>query len=573
MNADLAERGAERILHAYETFAASFNAITARARRRFERLEFVEIQTDAKERLDLYAQVVDALVSEVRALLAEGSEDAELWAAMKDAYHECIVGSRNEELAQTFFNSMTRRIFSTVGVNPALEFVSSASALSDVTIGPGVYRRYPLDAALVDVVRRLLEDYRFDVGFEDLQRDAQRVAEATRRQLAAGSGAAALDAIEMLRAVFVRNKGAYLVGRLRSGLHVQPFVLPLLNRGRGVVVDAVLTNQNEASIVFSFARSYFLVETECPRELIVFLKSIMPLKPIAELYIALGYNKHGKTEQYRSLMRHLAKYDDRFEIAAGDRGMVMLVFTLPGVDVVFKVIQDRFAPPKNATRRDVLERYRLVFQHDRVGRLVDAQEFEHLEFPRERFTEALLGELLLHASRSAEVRGDDVVLHHLYAERRVTPLNLYLREAAAGLARKAVIDYGNAIKELAAANIFPGDFLLKNFGVTRHGRVVFYDYDELCLLEQCRFRELPRPRNPEEELSAEPWFTVGPDDIFPEEFRRFLGLPAALRQEFEERHADLFTVAFWRSMQARHVQGELLDVIPYPAVRRLDGAS
>jgi isocitrate dehydrogenase kinase/phosphatase len=297
----------------------------------------------------------------------------------------------------------------------------------------------------------------------------------------------------------------------------------------------------------------------------------MPLKPVAELYSALGHNKHGKTEFYRALRRHLARTDDRFEIAPGARGTVMVVFTLPSLDVVFKVIRDRFTYPKQTTRDQVRRRYRLVFEHDRAGRLVDAQEFEHLAFPRRRFHPSLLEELLGSASLNVTLEGEHVVLHHLYTERRVRPLNLHLRAADQASARRVVLDYGQAIRDLAATNIFPGDLLLKNFGVTRHGRVIFYDYDELCLLEECRIREFPEPRYPEEEIAAEPWFHVGEHDVFPEEFERFLELDGALRETFLRRHRCLFDPGYWRDVQARHRAGELVDVFPYGLEHRLRG--
>jgi isocitrate dehydrogenase kinase/phosphatase len=468
---------------------------------------------------------------------------------------------------------VTRRIFTTVGVNPEIEFVGIESALRDLRTRSEIYRRYTPRGSLRELLRDLMEDYRFDVAWRDPDREADSVSERVADYLGRTFGSDRLDALETIKTVFFRNKGAYVIGRIRRDIHVVPFVLALLNSDDGVTVDAVLLQQDEVSVVFSFTRSYFLVEVESPREVIVFLKSIMPLKPIAELYTALGYNKHGKTEMYRSLLRHLRKYDDRFEVAVGDPGMVMLVFTLHGFDMVFKVIRDRFAPPKQTSHAAVMERYRLVFKHDRVGRLIDAHEFEHLTFSRGQFSEELLGELLEHAAQTVKVDGDEVIIHHLYAERKVTPLNLYLRQADGTSAHRAVVDYGNAIKELAAANIFPGDFLLKNFGVTRHSRVVFYDYDELCLLEQCHFRRLPPSRVPEDEMEAEPWFSVGEDDVFPEEFRRFLGMDGTLRSTFERHHADLFTVDFWKGLQDRHRAGELVDVFPYPPADRLPAES
>jgi isocitrate dehydrogenase kinase/phosphatase len=374
---------------------------------------------------------------------------------------------------------------------------------------------------------------------------------------------------EVATSVFYRNKGAYLVGRIRSGTLVIPLVLALLHAPQGVVVDAVLLREHEISILFSFTRSYFHVDVERPYDLVRFLRSIMTRKRIAELYMAIGYHKHGKTELYRDLLHHLAHSDDQFEIARGQRGMVMTVFTLPSYDVVFKIIKDHFDSPKDTTRQAVMEKYQLVFKHDRAGRLVDAQDFEHLQFDRRLFSDALLDELRRVASQTVTVEGKYVTIRHAYVERRVTPLNLFIRESDAAATRAAVVDYGYALKDLAATNIFPGDILLKNFGVTRQGRVVFYDYDELCLLLDCVFRTLPQPTSFEEEFAAEPWFGIGEHDIFPEELRRFLGLEDALRDVFLQFHADLFDVRFWHEIQARLKAGEVLDIFPYLQSERL----
>jgi isocitrate dehydrogenase kinase/phosphatase len=337
------------------------------------------------------------------------------------------------------------------------------------------------------------------------------------------------------------------------------------------VVDAVLPSEAEASIVFSFTRSHFHADVPSPAAAIGFLRELMPVKPIAELYTALGYHRHGKTEFYRDLQRHLLRTDDRFDIAPGAPGMVMIVFTMPSYDVVFKVIRDTFPPPKQTTPDQVKRRYALVFAHDRAGRLVDAQEFEGLTFPRSRFTPRLLAELRDHATRTVRFTGETAALAHLYTERRVRPLDLHLAEATADEARRAVLDYGQAVRDLAATNVFPGDILPKNFGVTRHGRLVFYDYDELRLLSECRFRAIPPPHCPEDELSDEPWFHVGPDDVFPEHLGRFVPFSGALRDAFLEAHGALYTVAFWEELQARNAAGDVLDIYPYAEERRLHG--
>ena len=322
-------------------------------------------------------------------------------------------------------------------------------------------------------------------------------------------GRSRFDSLEMLRPVFFRSKGAYLIGRVRRGDRTRPLVIALLNRDGRVTVDAVLADEDEASIVFSFTRSYFHVECPRPAALVAFLKALMPKKPVGELYTALGFNKHGKTELYRDLLRHLASSDDRFVEAPGAAGMVMLVFTLPSYDVVFKVIRDSFAPPKTTARQDVLDKYRLVFHHTRAGRLADVQEFEHLSFPVARFDLGSSSGSSPAPRKTVERRGSEVVLHHLFTERRLTPLDIFLRDAAAETARAAAVDFGEAIRDLAKSNIFPGDLLPKNFGLTRHGRVVFYDYDEICFLTDVNFRELPAGVD-EESSNAEPSFWVGP---------------------------------------------------------------
>jgi isocitrate dehydrogenase kinase/phosphatase len=360
------------------------------------------------------------------------------------------------------------------------------------------------------------------------------------------------------------------VGRLCGrGERRLPLVLALLHESDGVRVDAALLDEDSASIVFGFTRSYFSVDAACPSALVGFLKAIMPGKRLAELYTALGHNRHGKTELYRELQRHLTDAGARFEPAPGERGLVMAVFTLPSLDLIFKVIRDGFPDPKAITREGVMAKYDLVFRHDRAGRLVDAQEFQHLRFRRGLFSEPVLRELLTTAAGSVIDGEDHVDIRHAYVERRLTPLNLYLAAASPGEARTAVLDYGQAIRDLAATNIFPGDVLLKNFGVTRHGRVVFYDYDELAHVTECRFRRMPVPANDDEERAAEPWFYVGPNDVFPEEFAPFLGLRPPLLASFLQAHGELLTPDYWQRLQARIEGGEIVDIFPYRPEQRL----
>jgi len=341
-------------------------------------------------------------------------------------------------------------------------------------------------------------------------------------------------------------------------------VLPLIHKdNEGICVDTLITDESQVSIIFSFTRSYFMVDAPVPAELVAFLKQLLPGKHIAELYTAIGFYKQGKSEFYRALISHLATSEDRFMMAPGVRGMVMSVFTLPGFNTVFKIIKDKFAPSKNIDRATVIDRYRLVKRHDRVGRLADTQEFADFRFPRERFEPECLDELLEVAPSTVIDEGDVILVRHCWTERRMTPLNIYLENAGEEKTREALLDYGKAIKELAAANIFPGDMLLKNFGVTRHGRVVFYDYDEISYLTEVHFRHIPEAMYPEQEMASEPWYSVGPNDVFPEEFPVFLFADINHRRLFSKMHGELFDADYWIGLQERIKDGQVLDVFPY----------
>jgi isocitrate dehydrogenase kinase/phosphatase len=544
--------------------------LTRRARSRFEKRDWLGLRADAGARLDLYRAAVDPTVAHLCGLLGDRSTHRLIWVGLKAVYSGLIADRHDWELAETFFNSITRRIFATVGVDPTIEFVDTDFVNPPTRPRGAVHRTYECSGSLEAVFGQALQDARHKARYVDAAGDADRIAEVVRRHL----DGRRVERVEVVKPVFYRNKGAYLIGRLWSGGQLVPLAIALLHSPAGIEVDAVLLEENDLSIVFSFAHSYFLVDVDRPHELVAFLRSIMPRKRVAELYISLGYHKHGKTELYRDLLQCLDASHERFATAPGERGMVMTVFTLPGYDLVVKVIRDRFAQPKTVTRREVMDKYRLVFRHDRAGRLVDAQEFEHLQFPRERFEPRLLEELLRAAGESVSVDADDrVEIRHAYIERRVTPLDLFLKDAGLEEAREAAIDFGRAIKDLAASNIFPGDFFLKNFGVTRHGRVVSYDYDELDLLTDLRFVCMPEPKGDDEALAPEPWFHVGVNDVFPEEFRTYVRLPRGLNATFHQHHADLFEPAFWEQTQSRLRAGEVIDVFAYSPQRRLEVGS
>jgi isocitrate dehydrogenase kinase/phosphatase len=506
---------------------------------------------------------VNQTIGELRTLLGAAALDRDLWRALRGEFAAQIAGLADPEFTKTFFSSISRRLFGTVGVAPDIEFAAPELDPLAAVRSTVLTNTYVNHGSLALLFEDLLGDVRFRSPWQDLDRSIAHVAQEVRTHLRERGEQRQVQRVEVIRPVFYQISRAYLVGRIVGREFLVPLVIALRNGDGGVLVDAVMLAEADVSIVFSFTRSYFHADLERVAEAVVFLKSIMPRKPVSELFTVLGRARQGKTERYRELMRNLESTTDEFVHAPGERGLVMVCFTLPSSDVVFKVIRDRFPYPKTVLRAEVLAKYRMVFIHDRAGRLVDAQEFRRLRFPRARFAPALLEELGRETAQTVREDGADLVFDHLYIERRMTPLNLYLRAASAPDAERAVLDYGQCIRDLAYTNIFPGDLLLKNFGVTRHGRVIFYDYDELCRVTDCSFRDLPPATDPEDEMRAEAWYYVGESDVFPETFLNFLGFNDAQRAALLRVHAEILTAAFWRGVQQRLTDGEVLEVVPY----------
>ncbi|MCL4104316.1 UNVERIFIED_CONTAM: hypothetical protein GTU68_047278 [Idotea baltica] len=502
-------------------------------------------------RIDLYKRKTTKILDYVELIAGEQLHEFGFWREAKASYAQLIVGHNNFEIAETFFNSVYGAVFKHRKIRDEFAFVFSPQAdipPEDVT---PVYRSYSQNDTLEVLLSELLNDYRFNSPFENKKRDIDNIMSDNIQ-------------VQTLEHHFFRNKGAYIVGRIISGADSMPFVLPLLKSDSGeVYVDTVLFGSDKVSVIFSFTRSYFMVDARVPSQYVLFLQQLMPAKPISEIYSALGYNKHGKTYYYRCARRHMSSTSDKFIVAPGIKGMVMSVFTLPSYDFVFKIIKDKFTPPKEMTREEVKEKYSMVKRADRVGRMADTQEFTNLAFARDRFSDELMDELREVAPSLIEEHGTALVIKHVYVERRMTPLNLFLKDASDEQVIAVMEEYGNAIKELAAANIFPGDMLLKNFGVTRHGRVVFYDYDEIVPITDCNFRTIPEPRNEQEEMASTPWYTVKDNDIFPEEFRLFFTGNLRARKVFDQMHSDIYETDFWQQLQDRINTGHVEDFFPY----------
>src|ERR1700722_14673688 len=540
-----AKEHAAAIAEHFRSYNDEFGRITRRAALNFLAEDWQSAQADAVARIELYDDRVTRCVTVMTNQLGAQRKEVALWAEIKRAFEMLVARRPDSDFYRTFFNSVTRDLFGTVGVNPEVEFCATSVGRASGAVPIRVYR---VGGSLPTAVREILTDLPFGAAIGDSEAAVHRISAEIGRHFQSGRQSAQPESIELIEPLFYRGMHAFVVGRLIGDGSITPLVLSFTNSSKGVQVDAVMLSRADVGSLFGYARSYFHVDLPVVSAAITLLRSFMPRKSIDELYTVLGRAKQGKTERYFALQRHLDKSIDSFVYAPGERGLVMIVFTLPSHDLVFKVIRDRFGAPKTSTREDVIERYQFVFRHDRAGRLVDAQEFKRLRLPRARFMPSLADELLNEAGESCRVEGEDLIVEHCYIERRLRPLNLFLREAEPAAAEAAIIDYGNALRDLAASNVFPGDLLLKNFGVTSHGRVIFYDYDEICLVSDCVFRDLPKPSCEEEETSAEPWFHCGPRDVFPEQWLPFLCIPPTLCEVFKQRHADLLAAEWWRAL-------------------------
>jgi len=566
---DKQHRFARVILNGFYAYFAEFENITLAARTRFEQAEWSSMQDMSSRRIDIYKKTVMETLQDARHIAGDHIEELSFWSDTRAIYAKLVKGMTNFEIAETFYNSIFNSHFGHRSIRNEYAFVFSPQGdVPPVDMGR-VVRHSPVQNGMSEAFTQLLEDFAFNVPYEDLERDVTSITDAITAHMATRFDVTRPNLeLQVLEHHFFRNKASYIVGRLYTDGDQMPFVLPLLHNDSAtnpaIYVDAFLFGPDQVSLLFSFTRSYFMVDASIPSQYVLFLQQLMPKKEISEIYSSIGHFRHGKTYFYRTSTRHIRSTDDQFIVAPGIKGMVMAVFTLPSYEYVFKIIKDRFTPPKEVTHQIVKDKYHLVKRWDRAGRMADTQEFNNLVFDASRFSDELMEELHATCPSQLRVNGRALIIKHCYVERRMNPLNLYLQEASDDEVNEVMNDYGNAIKQLAAANIFPGDMLLKNFGVTRHGRVVFYDYDEIEPLLDCNFRRIPPPRDEMDEMSGQPWYSVGPKDIFPEEFRLFFSGNARARAAFDAQHADLYDADFWVGQQDQLRNGVLKDFYPYP---------
>ena len=554
---------AQTILQGFDAQYGRFLEVTSGAQQRFEQADWHAVQQAMKNRIHLYDHHVGLVVEQLRCITNGQSTDAAFLLRVKEHYTRLLPDYPRFEIAESFFNSVYCRLFDHRSLTPERLFIfSSQPERRFRTIPRPLAKDFYPDHGWESLLMRVISDLPLRLRWQNKSRDIHYIIRHLTETL--GTDNLAESHLQVANELFYRNKAAWLVGKLITPSGTLPFLLPIHQTDDGeLFIDTCLTTTAEASIVFGFARSYFMVYAPLPAALVEWLREILPGKTTAELYMAIGCQKHAKTESYREYLIYLQGYNEQFIEAPGIRGMVMLVFTLPGFDRVFKVIKDKFAPQKEMSAAHVRACYQLVKEHDRVGRMADTQEFENFVLEKRHISPALMELLLQEAAEKITDLGEQIVIRHLYIERRMVPLNIWLEQVEGQQLRDAIEEYGNAIRQLAAANIFPGDMLFKNFGVTRHGRVVFYDYDEICYMTEVNFRDIPPPRYPEDELASEPWYSVSPGDVFPEEFRHWLCADPRIGPLFEEMHADLFRADYWRALQNRIREGHVEDVYAY----------
>ncbi|EFJ2338023.1 bifunctional isocitrate dehydrogenase kinase/phosphatase [Escherichia coli] len=554
---------AQTILQGFDAQYGRFLEVTSGAQQRFEQADWHAVQQAMKNRIHLYDHHVGLVVEQLRCITNGQSTDAAFLLRVKEHYTRLLPDYPRFEIAESFFNSVYCRLFDHRSLTPERLFIfSSQPERRFRTIPRPLAKDFHPDHGWESLLMRVISDLPLRLRWQNKSRDIHYIIRHLTETL--GTDNLAESHLQVANELFYRNKAAWLVGKLITPSGTLPFLLPIHQTDDGeLFIDTCLTTTAEASIVFGFARSYFMVYAPLPAALVEWLREILPGKTTAELYMAIGCQKYAKTESYREYLVYLQGCNEQFIEAPGIRGMVMLVFTLPGFDRVFKVIKDKFAPQKEMSAAHVRACYQLVKEHDRVGRMADTQEFENFVLEKRHISPALMELLLQEAAEKITDLGEQIVIRHLYIERRMVPLNIWLEQVEGQQLRDAIEEYGNAIRQLAAANIFPGDMLFKNFGVTRHGRVVFYDYDEICYMTEVNFRDIPPPRYPEDELASEPWYSVSPGDVFPEEFRHWLCADPRIGPLFEEMHADLFRADYWRALQNRIREGHVEDVYAY----------
>ncbi|MDK1289969.1 bifunctional isocitrate dehydrogenase kinase/phosphatase [Pseudoalteromonas umbrosa] len=557
------------IITGFKKHYSLFQEMTARIPSAFLSQQWATIEQISKLRISHYDQRVQETVDILKLHFPSNQINNHLWCQVKQVYIDLLVFHPQAELAETFYNSVFCHLFHHSYFKNDYIFVnSSQSTVSQLPVEAEYRSYFPVVEGLQKTIEKIISDTGLLSELYDFKQDIRLLQKAFFKQAPNTHHQHFKMRFDILKSPFYRNKSAYIVGRVVSCSGVQPFIIALLHNNQNKLkIDALITNASQMSLIFGFARAYFSVETRAPSAMVRFLNQLMPSKTVAELYNSIGFHKHGKTEFYRAFLLHQKSNNERFTIAPGTPGMVMLVFTLPTFPYVFKVIKDTFAPSKPFGKETVLARYQLVKNHDRVGRMADTLEYSNVVIPKNRIEPDLL--TVIKEKIAQNIIEDDkfITIKHLYIERRITPLNLFIQNATDEQIDHVIQDYGNAIKEMLQVNIFPGDMLLKNFGVSRHNRVIFYDYDEVQYLTQMSFKALPKI-SLDDLYSGQATPSFAPNDVFPEQMCTFVLTNPKLKAVFERHHPELMTPIYWQKVQQDIRQHIIKHVYPYPQSQR-----
>ncbi|QRN41672.1 MAG: bifunctional isocitrate dehydrogenase kinase/phosphatase [Neisseriaceae bacterium] len=557
---------ADTILSGFNRHYTLFRSISAKAKELFEAGEWLEIQKLVANRIRMYDDRVLECVAKLKKDFAANVLNEKMWKGTKLAYIVLLINHKQPELAETFFNSVSNKILGKNYFNNKLIFLKPAISTEYIESETGTFNTFYPKNELRQILADVLNYFDWKIPFADIEQDIENVLGAAKNFL---KDKWPLDELNLhfkiLHSPFYRNKCAYIFGQIINGHTRYPFSVAVIHNSKGeLVIDTVLFEPKQIAGLFSFSRAYFLVDMDVPSGYVNFLKSMLPMRDKTDFYTMLGLQKQSKNIFFRDFAEHLRYSSDDFILAPGIKGLVMIVFTLPSFPYVFKIIKDYFGPNKNFDRTYVKNKYELVKKHDRVGRLADTLEYTNVAIPLSRCSEELLTELKELAPSQIKICKDLLIIKHVYIERRLKPLNIQMKKAPQEEKENLVIEYGNTLKDLATANIFPGDMLYKNFGLTSYGKLIFYDYDEIEYMTNCNFKKIPPPPNPEYELSDEVWYPVQPGDVFPEEFAPFLLGDPEVRKVFLKHHKDLLTPEFWQKKKDNILAGVVEDFFPYP---------
>ncbi|MEO0911763.1 MAG: isocitrate dehydrogenase kinase/phosphatase AceK regulatory subunit [Pseudomonadota bacterium] len=551
------ESVAEVVLAAFDAYHARFALIPELAKRAFEARDWAGAVALSQERLAIFSISLE----ELGRVIGPVPRDVAFWAEVGAAVDRLVADRYEADLARAYFAALRRGV---IGGAWAAEWFDHPRVESAADF---VARFRPGAEMTAECVAEILQLPEIDAPFADLVSDAAAVAARIRETLPG-----ALGAVEIVRAGFYRNRGAYIVGALEVAGVRHPLALALLHRPEGLIVDAVILKGSTMSHLFSSTLANFHVDVPQYHALVDFLHRLMPGRPHGQHYSTIGYNHVGKIAVYRQIMGEMA--GAVFDHAPGPRGSVALGFTAPDLPFVLKLIRDRPTDQYKwgafEGRAAVLAKYGIVHEYNRSGSMLDNIMYTDIALPAALFAEGFLAELLVEAGESVRREGADLVFAHLIVQRKLVPMPIFLEQCSAEDAEVAVIRLGQCIRNNAAMNVFNRDLDLRNYGVSSLRFVYLFEYDAVePLTEVDVFTNAGREEGEED---VPDWFFESGPVFLPEELETHLRLPGrGLRRLFREAHGELLTKGWWDRMKGWLAEGRVPRVRTYPISTQLRG--